>query len=119
MEPTAVDPLAVITTIGVFGVIVKSIIDTIRRRYPRLDGTLVQVGALLLGSGLAWSFQLRGASSLMQYLGATAANAPYWAIDYLVTGAAIAAGAGFLAEISGSKTEAIAFEVDANGDPVH
>lgn len=113
------EPLAVITTIGVFGVVVKAVVDGVRRRFPGLDGLLVQGLALVFGFGLAWAFQLHGAAALIDYIGADAATVPNVWVDYVVTGAAIAAGAGFLAEIAGrTKPQPVVVEVDENGAPL-
>lgn len=114
------EPLAVITTVGVIGVVVKAIVDGLRRHYPKLDGLWPQLIALTLGAGIAWAFDLRGAEALLEYVGGAAGRTPIVAVDYLVTGAAIAAGAGFLAEISSrGKAGTAVIEVDDEGRPVY
>lgn len=109
------EPLAVITTIGVFGVVVKAIVDGARRQYPKLDGLAVQALALALGVGAVWAFDLRGAEALLDFAGATV-RTPHFIADYVITGAAVAAGSGFLAEIAGrSGNTPVVVEVDAEG----
>lgn len=113
------DPIAALTTITVLGVVVKSIVDAVRRHYPRLDGIGPQLAAWALGSGTAWALDIQGTEALLEYLGAAIGRAPIAPVDYLLTGAAIAAGAGFLAEISGrSASGEVIIEVDESGQPI-
>lgn len=114
------DPIAALTTITVLGVIVKSLVDALRRQYPRVDGIWPQLFSWALGGGMAWALDIQGTEALLDYLGATAGREPIASVDYLLTGAAIAAGAGFLAEISGrSASDEVIIEVDDSGEPVH
>lgn len=119
MEPTPpMDPIAMLATLTVFGVVVKSVVDAIRKRYP-VDGLWVQGLAWALGAALAWAFDLQGTEALLEYLGATAGRTPNVIVDYIITGAGIAAGAGLLAELagrSGPRNAVAVVEVNADGE---
>lgn len=109
-------PIEMLATITVLGFIVKAVVDAIRRQYP-VDGIWVQALAWALGAGVAWAFDLKGAAALLEYVGAPAARVPITPIDYIITGAAIAAGAGILAELAGrAKQPPAVVEVNANGE---
>lgn len=116
MEP-ALDPGAVLATAAAFAVAVRAIVQAIRRQWPYIDGIWVQVLALGLGALAAWAFDLQGAEALLEYVGAPAARVPHVALDYLVTGGAIAATAGFFEDLA-KKPKAPVVEVDENGRPL-
>lgn len=111
------EPLAIITTITVAGVVTKAVVEAVRRQYPQLDGLLVQFLAWALGGGIAWALDIQGTEALLTYFGATAGRVPVTPVDYIITGAAIAAGAGVIAELSGkAKTPPAVVEVNASGE---
>lgn len=116
-DPTAVDTAAILATLGAFAVVIRAAVQAIRRQWPTLDGLAVQGIALALGAGAAWAFDVQGAQALLEYVGAPAARVPHAAVDYLVTGGAIAATAGFFADLS-KKPEPVVVEVDENGAPL-
>jgi hypothetical protein len=117
MEPTAGELIA---TIGVLGVIIKAIVDAVRRKYPTMDGLWVQVVAFVLGGGVAFAFDVQATRAILDFIGASAARTPVPALDYVITGAAIAAGAGLLAELSGRSggPTPVIVEVNASGEPL-
>lgn len=117
MEPSAIDPGAVLVTVGVFAVVVRAAVQAIRRQWPFVDGIWVQVLALGLGALGAWAFDLQGAEALLQTVGAPAARVPHVALDYLVTGGAIAATAGFFQDVA-KNPDPVVVEVDDNGAPL-
>lgn len=111
------DAGGILATIGVFAVFVKGLVDAIRRQWPRVDGLWVQVVAVVIGAAAAAVFDLQGTAVLLEAAGAGAARVPAVPIDYVLTGAAIGLGSGFLAELSGRRTVPVV-EVDAGGKPV-
>lgn len=98
---TAVEVLA---TVAVFGVVVKAVVQALRRQWPSLDGLTVQLIAVLLGAGAAWAFDLRATSALLELAGAAVGRLPAPALDYLISGVAIASAAGVVAELSTGAT---------------
>lgn len=114
---TAADTAAILATLGAFAVVVRAAVQAIRRQWPYVDGIWVQVLAVGLGALAAWAFDVQGAQALLEYVGAPAARVPHAAVDYLVTGGAIAATAGFFADLS-KKPEPVVVEVDENGAPL-
>jgi hypothetical protein len=118
MEP---DPIQILATVAVLGVVVKGIVDAIRRQWPGLDGLVVQVAAVLVGAGIAWALDVRATEALLESVNASVGRIPPPALDYVVTGVAMAAAAGFLAEIAGRSGGNVGtiIEVDETGTPVH
>lgn len=117
MDPSTIDPGAVLATVAVFAVVVRAAVQAIRRQWPAIDGLWVQLIALALGAGAAWAFDLQGAQALLEYVNAPAARIPSVWLDYIVTGGAIAATAGFFHEAA-SSPPATVVEVDENGAPL-
>lgn len=112
------DPIEILATVGVLGLLVKGAVDAIRRRYPTLDGGVVQLIAIALGIGLAAGLDLRGTAAVLESLGGTLGRDPHFVVDYILTGVVIAFGAGALAEAvgrSGNPTPVVV-EVDGSGD---
>jgi hypothetical protein len=118
-ETSTIDPVAMLATLAVLGVFVKGIVDAIRRQYPRIDGLKSQALSVAVGALIAWGFDLQGAAAILEATGAAAARVPIVPVDYLITGAALGLGAGFLAEISGrSGGGEVIIEIDEEGQPV-
>lgn len=116
MEPVEViSPANMLATLAIFGTFVTKIVDAVRRQYPALAGLKVNVAAWVLGSGLAFAFDLQGAEAILEVVGAAAAREPHLIVDYLITGAVIAAGAGVIADLTDRKVEPLIVEVDSNG----
>lgn len=110
------DPIEILATLGVVAVVVKGVVDAIRRRYPLIDGGIVQLLAIVLGVGVAWGFDLKATAALLEQAGAAVGRVPIAAVDYVITGVAIAFSAGFFAEVSGrSGNGALLVEVDSEG----
>lgn len=115
------DPVGILATIAALGLVVKGAVDAIRRRYPSLDGGIVQAIAAVLGVGVAAALDVRGTEALLNTLGAGGGigRTPHYIIDWLFTGLGIAFGAGALAEATGKSGRSPAvIEVDADGRPV-
>lgn len=93
------EPVSVTVVVLAIGLVVQKFVERVRARFPRLDGELVTLASVLIGTGIAWGWDLRAASELIPALGGTV-TIPV-AFDYIVTGGAIGAGAGFLADLSG------------------
>jgi hypothetical protein len=105
------DPIEVLATVAVFGVVVKAVVQAIRRQWPGLDGLAVQAVAVALGAGGAWAFDLRATAALLEAAGAQVGRMPVPAVDYLITGVAIAAAAGVVAELARPAAVEIQTEV--------
>lgn len=113
------DPVQVLATVAALGLLVKGAVDAIRRHYPSLDGGVVQAIAGALGIGLAAGLDVRATEALIASLGGSLGRTPHWAVDWALTGLAIAFGAGALAEATGRSGSPTAIvEVDADGNPV-
>jgi hypothetical protein len=116
--PQPIDPAAILATITVLGLVVKAIIDGIRRQYP-VEGIWVQLLAWALGSAMAFGLGIQGTEVLLEFVGATAGRTPHIVVDFIITGAAIAAGAGAIAELVGragpSANPPVVVEVNADG----
>jgi hypothetical protein len=119
LEPleTAFDPGAILVTVSVFAAVVRSIVQAVRRQWPFIDGLAVQAIAVALGALGAWAFDLQGAQALLEVSGAAGATVGHVAVDYLVTGGAIAAAAGLFADVAKSPAPVVV-EVDENGAPL-
>jgi hypothetical protein len=113
-------PIDLLASLAIFGTFLKAFIDAIRRKYPRLDGLVVQLLAAAGGAGIAWSFDLQGTEAILGTVGASVGRYPPVAIDYIITGIAIAAGAGLLAELSGKSGQPtpVIVEVGVDGNPL-
>lgn len=74
----------------VFSVLLQQLIKLVRRRVPQLDGDYVVAVATLLGVGLAFLLKIAVLGALFGLV-----VEPLWA-DYLVSGIAMALGAGWL-----------------------
>lgn len=79
-------PVAVLLLAG----LVQTVIERVRARWETLDGDLVVGGSTLIGTALAWGFDLSVANTLGW-------NGLPLVLDYLVVGIFIAGGAGQLA----------------------
>jgi len=115
------DPIQILATIAALSLVVKGVVDALRRQYPSLDGGVVQLIAVALGIGVAVALDIRGTLALLDSIGAGAGRVPISAVDYVITGVAIAFGAGALAEAvgrSGAKANPVLVEVNDEGQPV-
>lgn len=68
---------------------VQFVMEWVRGRFPKVDSDWVRLGSLLLGTGLALAYEV----PMAEQLGLS--GLPL-SLDYLVTGIAIAFGAGFV-----------------------
>lgn len=120
VTPAELSPAQVLATVAVLGLVVKMVVDALRRQWPGLDGLTVQVIAIAVGAGVAWGLDVRATAALLEQAGAAVGRLPAPALDYVVTGAAMAATAGFLAEIAGKSGGNVGtiIEVDSSGDPI-
>lgn len=111
------DPVALLSTVAILGVIVKGAVDALRRKYPTLDGGLIQLIAVVVGIGLAAALDLRATIAVLESIGGVG-NEPHFIVDWILTGVTIGFGAGALAELvgrSGQQPAAIV-EVDSSGN---
>ncbi len=96
MEPvTTINVAAMLVLLG--GLIAK-VVQRVRARFPRVDGELVTLLAVLLGAGLAWSLDLRGAAELAGSAGMDLGTIPTW-LDYALTGLGLGLGAGVISDV--------------------
>jgi hypothetical protein len=114
------DPVQILATLAVFAVVLKGIVDAVRRQWPGLDGLVDQIVAIVLGAGIAWAFDLRATLALLEQAGAGVGRLPAPALDYLITGAGMAFAAGFFAEVAGKSggNAGTIIEIDEEGNPV-
>lgn len=96
--------LEILATVAVFGIVVKAVVQAIRRQWPTLQGLAVQLIAVVLGALGAWAFDLRATAALLEVANAHVGRIPAPPVDYLITGVAIAAAAGVVAEVSQGAT---------------
>ena len=108
------DSTAILATLGSLSLLTKYLVQAARRHWPTLDGTRVQVGAAVLGTLQAWAIDFRATEALLELAEIQANRLPAPALDYVITGLAIAAGGGFIAELAKGKGE-IVVEVDGSG----
>lgn len=121
MDPVPpIDPTSMLATLAIFGTITKAVVDAVRRQRPALEGWKVQALAWAIGIAFAAGFDLQGAEAILAFVGASAAREPHILFDYVITGAAIAAGAGVIAELAGKSgtPSPVVVEVDENGAPL-
>ena len=111
MEPvTTINVAAMLVLLG--GIIAK-VVQRVRRRFPRIDGELVTLLAVLLGTGLAWSLDLRGADELASSAGMDLGTIPAW-LDYALTGLGLGLGAGVINDLITKTPPTISVTVDTN-----
>lgn len=116
MEPVEViSPANMLATLAIFGTFTVKIVDGIRGQLPGLGGLKVNALAWAIGAVLSFSFDLQGAEAILEVVGASAAREPHLIVDYLLTGAVIASGAGVIADLTDRKVEPLIVEVDADG----
>lgn len=120
-ESPASSALAVVALLGVLGLIVKSLIDAVKRQpwASGLHGTGIQALAVVLGFVLCYFRDVRATEALLEAAGAAGGpggRAIPAVVDYIIGGFAVAALAGFFHEQK--KPEAVVVEVDASGAPV-
>lgn len=80
----------VLVTVGFLSVIVQLVIERVRARVASLDADLVNVAAVVLGTGLAYAYKLQAAAQL-----GLPGLPP--SLDYLATGIVIAGVSGIIA----------------------
>ena len=96
------DALALLAVIAALAVVVTKIVEAIRRQFPGLEGTIVQVIALIIATGAAWYVDLDPTPIIADALGITPRPLPAFA-GYFLGGAIIAATAGFFADRANSN----------------
>lgn len=95
----SVDPIPVLVTLSILSMAIRGIVQALKRQFPAVSGGWTQLAAVVLGLLTAVSLDLLGTGPLLTVLGATAANTPPVIVDYLITGAVLGLGAGYLADI--------------------
>lgn len=114
--PIPTQPLEILGAITFFSVVIRMVVDAIKRQYP-INGTWVNVLAWALGIVIAAAMDIQGTEALLDYVGVRAGRVPITPVDYAITGAAMAAGAGVLADLAGrNKAPVAVVEVNANGE---
>lgn len=129
-EPDAEGPTtgAIIAAITIFGAMVKAALAIIKRHAPNMNGTVTQAVGTLLGAGIAATLDYRAAAALIEQAGLAdvIGRQPAPVLDYIITGFAIMAASGVIAEFVGTsgpkkaayEAQAQIVEVDAAGNPV-
>lgn len=101
MEPVPpIDPLDLLATLAVLSVVVGKIVEAARRKWPYLDGMAVTALAAAVGVVVAYGLDLRGTVVLLETIGAAGNRTPPVWLDYVITGAAIGLGSGWLADFA-------------------
>jgi MFS superfamily sulfate permease-like transporter len=98
MDPVEVTTINVAAMLVLLGGLIAKVVQRIRHRFPRIDGDLVSLLAILLGAGLAWSLDLRGAADLAGSAGLDLGAVPAW-LDYALTGIGLGLGAGVINDL--------------------
>ena len=98
MELETVTTINVAAMLVLLGGLIAKVVERIRARFPRLDGDLVSLLAVLLGAGLAWGLDLRGAAELAGSAGLDLGTLPAW-LDYALTGIGLGLGAGIISDV--------------------
>lgn len=109
----------ILLAVGVFGGITKYAIQLIKRHAPNLSGSVTQLIAIVVGIGLAALLDFRAAGSLLDQanVGDVIGREIGAALDWIISGVAIAMASGIIAEVvgtSGPKAEAARAETRAN-----
>ena len=119
---------AILGAITIFGGIVKAALAIVKRHASTLSGTWTQAVGFVLGTVIAAGLDYRAATALIEQAGLADVigrpPAPWF--DYGITGFAIMAASGIIAEFvgtSGPKKAAllarpVVVEVDATGNPI-
>lgn len=92
-------PLEILATLAVLGGLLTKAIEALRRQLPWLHGLAVMAVAWALGAAAAWAIDLRATVALLEAIGGAAGREPLPFVDYLLTGAAIAAWSAVIADL--------------------
>ncbi len=111
------EPVGALATLVTLAVIVQKGVEAVRRRYPNLDGGHVQAVAVAAGVAIASGIDLRATVDLLDALGVSVGNTPAPWLDYVITGVAVGAGSGFLADLTGRSGVRYWREVEPPADP--
>lgn len=113
------DPVALLAFVAVLGTFVTKVVDAIRRQWPRIDGLGANALAWALGAAVAAALDVRATEAILELAGGGAGRPPAPIVDWIITGAAIAAGAGLLHDLAKRPTVAPTVVVDtgATGGP--
>lgn len=79
-------------TYTVLAIVIRQVIDRVRKRAPGIDGDYVLLAAFALSVALAWFLDVRAVESL------TGLALPVWA-DYIGTALALTFGSGFVQDL--------------------
>lgn len=90
------EPVNALVTVLFVGGVIALVIERVRARFPGLDGDLVNLIAAVLGTGVAWGYELDVAADV----GLAGLAVPF---NYIATGLVIAFGAGFIGTLKNAQ----------------
>lgn len=90
------DAANVAMIVALLSALVQAVLERIRSRFPNLDGDIVVLLAVVIGTGLAWGYGIQGGASL-GWDGLPAS------LDYIATGIAISGVSGILSASKNAK----------------
>lgn len=129
-EPDGPTTGAILAAITVFGVMVKGALAILKRHLPNVSGTVTQLAGWVLGGGISATLDYRAAAALIEQAGLAdvIGRPPAPVLDYVITGFAIMAASGVIAEFVGTagprraaleaQANTVVVEVDAGGNPL-
>jgi len=101
------EPVGVLATVLLIAGIVAKVIERIRVRFPRLDGDVITLVSVVIGTAVAWGYQLDVSAEIGQSV-----LEPF---NWLVTGLFIGGGAGLVADLTGSSVRVASARGDTTG----
>jgi MFS superfamily sulfate permease-like transporter len=90
------EPVNALVTVTFISGVIALVIERLRARLPNLDGDLVNLVALALGTAVAWGYALDVSADV----GLGGLAAPF---NYLATGIVITFGAGFIGTLKNAQ----------------
>ena len=87
---TGMEPINALVTVSFLAFVVQMILERVKSHFPRLHGDVLALTAFLLGTGLAWYWDLRIGADLGY-------NGLPPALEYVAAGLVVAGVAGLIA----------------------
>lgn len=103
------EAVAFLAAVVALGVATQKIVEFVRGVIPGINGNWTRLAALIVGSLLAYSFNLDPAGAITQSIGVPIRDFPPF-LDYVIGGIFIGSAAGYLADRAGRSNATVMVE---------
>lgn len=94
------EAIAFLAAVVALGVVAQKVVEFVRGIFPNIDGNVTRLVALVVGSGLAYAFNLDPSAAITASIGVPIRDFPP-VIDFIIGGFFIGSAAGYLADRAG------------------